>query len=295
MYTCITGQIASLDQACINLLHHVEQFVENNPDFQLIVKPHTSEMLWFNHVRYEVSPKTIFIAHHTEDCAMERIVRINVDEVVHSSDVVISLSSSAMITPLILDIPLIHFEMDNHLCHDLAQTGKGAFYSISDPMTVGQAIQNAILNPLFGASKLAEKFNFKNDGKATGRIVEAIEQVIAERHKGRSFYTSIEEEFIECIKRYPFLPYPLKSLFEYYCSEGDIASAEEILNEYCQKFKDPTPLIKLLVSKCSTIGDTERILKNLILYNQYKPLTPELVHMYKMALLESDIKSAYGK
>jgi len=295
VYTVVTGQNEKFDRYCLDLLPHIEHFVANHPEYQLVIKPHPSEMLWYDRMKYQTAPETIVIAHHTEDCRWENVKRVDVDEIVYNSDVVIGMSSSSMFTPIILNVPFIHFEMDDCLSHDVASFGKKCHYNISDPSGIGQVILEAVGNVDYDSSDMARHLNYNNDGRATKRIVNAIEQIVAEKRKGRFFYTTIEEEFLENIRRYPFLPYPVKSLIEYYIKEDNMAEAEKWLAEYCRKFNDPTPLLRKMALHCyENKNDKPTTLKYLVLYNKYQPLPPELMHIYKQSLFESEIRSIYA-
>lgn len=281
-YTALTGQIPHFDSAQIPFIERLEAFATADPAYQLVVKPHPSEMLWFDRPRYSFSPDTKLIANPLEDCTWSNITRISVEDVVAISTCVVSPFSSALLTPLSLSIPIILIQYKSTLFEDFASYCNESILTVTSAAQLPQAIELVSGPHQTDSSKLASQFNHRNDGNACTRLITLMEDILNVQLCGKQFYTEEEEELLESVKRYPFLPYPYQHLIKYYMKHGQDDTVDHWLDQYLQKFKDPTVLLKELAFHFYNVcNDYKRVQRYILLYAKYRQLDFELLHLYK--------------
>jgi hypothetical protein len=281
VYTALTGQLPHFDSAQIPYIEALESYVAKKPQYQLVVKSHPSEMLWFKNHRYGYSPSTILIANPVEDCLWPDITRISADGVVAVSDVVVSPFSSALLTPLSLNVPIVLMQYESPLVRDFTNYCKNVIKPISSAGQLAEALES-LEQKRCDSSVLAKQFNHENDGNACKRFLALIDTIFTESRKGVQFYGSEEEERLLSVRRYPFLSYPYHYLIKYYLASKDADNVDLWLDSYVQKFQNPSTLLKeLALHYVSIWNDYPRAKRCLELYSAYKPLDFELLQLYK--------------
>jgi hypothetical protein len=276
----------------IDVTKQIEQFIDCNPKYQLVVKPHPSEMIWFDKITYPYSDKTIVIVNPLEDCNWEGVKRVNIDDVIAASFAVISMGSSLLIAPVILDIPIIHILVNSPLVYDFAYYCKDVFWNLSENMEIASMIPNIEdfynKKEVLNSSILAAQLNYNNDGRASERLVELIEKILQDKMRGEKFYISEEAEFLECIKRYPFLPYPYMHLIKCYMKNSDYFNEQKWLDIYRTKFRDPTHILKeLSMFYFQVKREYVKVVQYLEEYNRYKPLDNNLRQIFEVSLMNA--------
>lgn len=288
LYTTVTGQIQVIDTFNRKIINEVESCLSNNSCYQLVLKSHPAAMLFFNEPPFIHSKNTILIANIYEDCKWEGIVRINADDVLYHAYAVVGTTSSVLINPLICNIPIIHIELPRADSHDFSEYSKGSMINITNPDGFSEALKSVEIGTNPKDPSIIPQLNYKNDGKATERIIALLNSIIEKRRLGHNFYLTEENELLTCVYRYPFLPYPYKYLINYYSKTKNFEKEDYWVKEYCRKFKDPFYILKEVADyHFNVCNDQERSKKYSTLYNNYIPIdTPPLV-LYKKTIFES--------
>lgn len=285
LYTAMTGQVPHFDIAQIRFIEQLEAYVAINPQYQLVVKSHPGEMLWFSQPCYCYSPATKLIANPIEDCAWVEVTRISADDVVAVAAVVISPFSSALLTPLSLNIPIIIMQYESRLVDNFVNYCSGSVFVAPTAEQLSQAIELVIDIPDFDCSMLAAQFNHGNDGNSCKRFIDLIEMILEEQRSGKNFYFKEEEALLLSAHRYPFLPYPYHHLITYYMNKGDGTNVDIWLDKYLKKFSDPASILReLAIHFFNVRNDNARAQRYVKLHSKYKALDFELLHIYKLAL-----------
>lgn len=288
LYTALTGQNPDYDSSQIPFIEHLEAYVAANPHYQLVVKSHPGEMLWFEQSRYCYLPETKLIANPIEDCAWPGIKRISADDVVAVSTVVVSPFSSALLTPLALNIPIVLMQYPSELVNDFVKYCGDSIFALSSAEQISQAIEAVMSVSNFDCSELAALFNYGSDGEACTRFLAMMERILAEQRNGKCFYLKEEEERLLSVRRYPFLPYPYYHLIKFYMRMDADTNVDYWLSQYLRKFNDPALLLReIAVHSFNVWKDYGRAQRCLKLYSKYKALDFELLHMYKLTFSES--------
>lgn len=296
LYTALTGNVAKIDEANKLLIRQVEACLHDDRRYQLVVKSHPSEMLFFEKPIYPYSSETIIITNTHEDCPWPDIVRINADDVLSHAFAVIGFTSSSLINAFICDVPVIHIEVPFSYCHDFAEYCKGAAINLTDPADFPSALNSVELGNIPRDPFIAQQLNYNNDGRATERIICLLNSIIEEKRQGVDFYLTEEQELLTCINRYPFLPYPYKYLINYYSRVGDFDNEERWIRDYCRKFKDPSQIFKEVVSYHMNVRrDHVRAEKYISLYNNVKPLDTEPLKIDKRTLFTISFRRINGR
>lgn len=163
----------------IRVIRGVISAMKNFPDKQLVLKLHPDEY-GFMHERIirEMNAKNVRICKH-------RLVsyKLNIFDVLKISDLLITQFSTTAIEAIILDKPVITINLTGK--PDVMPYAKsGAAIGVYKEEDIEKVIDDALNNKKV-RDKLAENrkkfvydFNFKNDGKASERVVDLIENMI---------------------------------------------------------------------------------------------------------------------
>ncbi|EKD26237.1 MAG: hypothetical protein ACD_79C01302G0018 [uncultured bacterium] len=254
----------------IEILDQLKTIVNKDDHYQLIIKPHPVDLLSNKPSPYPENAKIIF--NPFEECKETNAIEIDVNQVIAHSYAVISLQSSVIISPLILNIPIIYIYDGTGSSKDLMKFGSKAFINVNKRQRLASILDN--LNKIYDEKRKAESqrlaalMNYNNDGKANIRFVDLIYSILKKSDLGEKFYIPEEKEYFECNKRFPKLPYSYKNLFIYYCKNNDLNNAELWLDKYMKKFKQFKPLLDSLKRRKFLIKKTENEL--IRFYEKYK-------------------------
>jgi hypothetical protein len=272
-YSALTGKDLSIDKASINTIQNLEQFVAENGDYQLVVKPHPTEMMFYDKPIYPYSQNTFVISHKFEDCRWENILRTDVDQVLYHCSVCICSTSSALIPPIVLNKPVIHMEFDTEASRSFSRYCRGSLWNMKEPSELHSAINSIAADKSVHSSGLASHFNYNHDGKATEWFIKLIDEIINQKLSGRSFYLDSESEFLECVKRYPFLPNPYHHLIVHYLKLHDKDNFVEWLTNYNQKFDNACFILCELINHYfNNYGQESEGAEYLVLFNRSAPI-----------------------
>lgn len=281
-YTAFTGQRPEREIKLTEYMQALEHFVESCPDFHLVVKPHPSEMLWFDAPRYPYSPNTTLIANEMEDCHWERILRFSPEDVIAISSLVVSPASSALTSPLSLNVPIVILNSNSPLDSNFASYCSPSVTVSKSAAELAASILNAIQTNQKGLSDLAHKFNYGNDGKATERFMRLIHEIIEDKLQGAVFYQPEILDIEQCIRRYPFFPYPYYRMIKFNCAHGNDLEVDRWLSLYCSLFNDPFYILQeLLEYYLNVCRDLKRVIIFIEHMLKYKPRDFQLLHLYK--------------
>jgi tetratricopeptide (TPR) repeat protein len=252
-----------------SVLRSLEKFCLNNDNYRLVVKPHPSAML-SSSPPPRFAPGTILVANRFED-AWEKALRMDIGELCAFSHVAISSASSVLIMPLILNIPIIHIEVDRNVSKSFSQFGKEGFFNLEKGGGITallKGIEKRFDEKRKNAySRLAALLNYNNDGGAKDRLISFISIILEEKEKGGMFYAPEEVELLQSLKRHPDLPFPYQNLIIYYAKANDYQQAEKYFNEYLRRFKNPGLIFKRMMAyyfqSKRTPAEIKEILENI--------------------------------
>ncbi len=267
-YSSLTGHLSTLDETSLNITQHLEEFVQRNPEYNLVVKPHPTEMMFYDNPLFPYSQDTKLIAHPFEDCRwnQENIVRIDVDQVMYHADICVCSTSSIIVTPMILNKPLIHVEFNSKISKNLGSFCHNSLLNTDDPQRLGDIIKSNVRPQ---SSGLISLFNHKNDGGATQRFLALIKQILHEKKEGKSFYKDPEEEFRAMVNRYPFLPYPYQQLILHYMQNGNEPGITYWMEIYSRYFNDPSYIFHQILHQYTNPYQSDKALDYFILFNHH--------------------------
>lgn len=291
LYSAFTGQLPHFETAQIQYIERLVSYVAANPRYQLVIKPHPTEMLEFDRPHNCYSKTAKLIANPIEDCHWPEIIRISSDDVVSASAVVVSPFSSALLTPFSLNIPVVLLQYESSRVVDFVNFCKDSIVAISSAEQIPQAIEQAVCTTEFDCSLLASKLNHLNDRNACTRFIDLMNKILEEKKTGKNFYPQEEDELMLSVRRYPFLPYPYQHLIKFYMNKGDDSNVDYWLNQYLTKFKDPSSILKDMAHHFSNIRkDLEKVKRYLTIYSKYTSLDNELLQMFYESNYDTNVR-----
>ncbi len=233
----------------LSILHELEEFVGKNKDYQLVVKPHPASIIYHKEA-FPYSDKTIIVANFFED-AWKNAIKIDINELCSVSHLVISSASSVLISPLILNIPIIHIEINRPVSNAFSRLGADQFFNLKEGDSIENTIDMISLNfhkyKKDNYSKLAASLNYNNDGYASKRLIALIENILQDQKNGTVFYKPEEQELLELIAEYQEFPYPYQNIVKFYALKNNFHEAFKWLEVYVVKFQQAIPLVKMML------------------------------------------------
>jgi hypothetical protein len=171
-------------------------------------------------------------------------------------------------------------EYDSPLVRDFVRFCSPVITSLRCADHLQEAISNAASEGC-NCDSLARRFNHLNDGNACERFLLLVEQILEEKQRGVRFFQGEEEELLQSVRRYPFLPFPFQHLIKFFFKNGNYMQVDRWLEEYLQRFSDPFPLLRDLSKQCLHQGRASLARHYLTIYSMLKPLDFTLLQMYK--------------
>lgn len=232
-------------------LNALEKYVRQHPNWVLVLKPHPMTMA-VSQIPFPHAPQTLLVANTVEKC-WDGMLRADPDSLAAAASVIITTISSMVISPLTLQKPIIHLELDTAAAREFSHYGRKVFYNLKKGMSIANLL-NRIDQARFLPPDLKENARLTadlNDGYASSalpRFISLVEQILDEQEGKALFYPlSREEEFWRSARLAPKVPYAFHNLVMLYLDRGDIQQARKAIRQYQKNFRNPVVLFERIL------------------------------------------------